>query len=115
MKTLLLVLALASVSVAASADTRCGWILNPTPGNTALIDGDGDWVVSVQGGYQAQGVLNANVSTDQFIEVNGNYGYYCGCISGKFDNKAKLVKRIDSDSVKPLKACLMDSKIPSIK
>jgi hypothetical protein len=39
-------------------ETRCGWLHNPTPRNWYLIDKDGSWVISMQGGYEAQGMDN---------------------------------------------------------
>ena len=37
------------------AGTRCGWFSNPTPANASLYDRDGEWVIGVQGGHQAEG------------------------------------------------------------
>jgi Protein of unknown function (DUF4087) len=36
-------------------ETRCGWFSNPTPANASLFDRDGEWIIGVQGGYQAEG------------------------------------------------------------
>ena len=37
------------------SEMRCGWFSNPTPGNASLYDRDGEWIIGVQGGYQADG------------------------------------------------------------
>src|SRR5678816_1524495 len=37
------------------AEMRCGWFSNPTPANASLFDREGEWIISVQGGYQAEG------------------------------------------------------------
>lgn len=37
------------------AKVRCGWFENPTPANAWLTDRDGDWIIPVQGGHQANG------------------------------------------------------------
>ena len=36
-------------------ETRCGWFSNPTPANASLYDRDDEWIISVQGGHQAEG------------------------------------------------------------
>ncbi len=51
---LLLVLFLVPVRTVA-AERRCGWLENPTPGNFSLRDRGGEWVLGVQGGYEAEG------------------------------------------------------------
>jgi hypothetical protein len=46
---------IASISIFAvpvsGTETRCGWLYNPTPLNWYLIDKDGRWIISQQGGY----------------------------------------------------------------
>ena len=37
------------------SETRCGWFSDPTPANASLYDRDGEWIIAVQGGYQAEG------------------------------------------------------------
>ena len=37
------------------SEMRCGWFSNPTPANASLYDRDGEWIIGVQGGYQADG------------------------------------------------------------
>jgi hypothetical protein len=32
-----------------AAETRCGWLQNPTPANWWLTDRDGTWTISAQG------------------------------------------------------------------
>ena len=115
MKIIGLILLLASFSTFANTDTRCGWIFNPTPGNIALIDGEGEWIIGIQRGYHAKGELTSKVSSDNFIEVNGRYGYYCGCVTGEYLEGAKIVTKIHSDTAQPLKVCLQDPDIPSMK
>ena len=96
------------------ADTRCGWIHNPTPGNHWLIDADGLWIISVQGGHQAEGDLKYPPD-DQFVDTNRSYGYFCGCVNVlKVDDKNKISK-FDNASSKLLKTCLKDEDLPAPK
>src|SRR6266536_2441789 len=36
-------------------ETRCGWFSNPTPANAWLWDREGEWIIGVQGDFQAEG------------------------------------------------------------
>ena len=40
---LALILILAGLATASAAENRCGWLVNPTPGNWWLTDRDGTW------------------------------------------------------------------------
>jgi hypothetical protein len=92
---------------------RCGWVVNPTPGNWWLTDRDGDWIMAMQGGYETAGMENIpDLTTREWVANNGNYGYACGCISGSFDPKRMKVARIDKYQRKPLAACRSDRKLP---
>jgi len=37
------------------SETRCGWFSNSTPANASVHDREAEWIISVQGGYQAEG------------------------------------------------------------
>jgi len=39
-----------------ASELRCGWLQNPTPANQWLIDKDGTWDISLEGGYSAPGI-----------------------------------------------------------
>jgi len=111
-----LVLALAFFSVVAQAETRCGWLDNPTPANYWLTDADGTWTMSVQGGYQAEGLdLIEYPSDDQYVDVNGNYGYFCACMNVETDSRTERILKVKSAKAKLLKDCLKDPNLPSYK
>jgi hypothetical protein len=38
-----------------AVQTRCGWFINPSPANAWFMDPEGDWLIGLQGGYQAHG------------------------------------------------------------
>ena len=99
--------------VSAAPAERCGWIVNPTPGNWWLDDRDGSWEIGVQGGYQAEGMDRIpDLSARQWVVTNaGSYGYGCGCMRVAVDAKRHRVKRIFSVRQKPLAACRADRRL----
>lgn len=86
---------------------RCGWFSNPTPSNAWLLDKDGEWTISVQGGYEAAGEWPA-VKESQWIKTNVHYGYGCACIRASVDKRTMRVIEIKSSYGRPLSACRKD-------
>ena len=86
-------------------ETRCGWFSNPTPANASLFDRDGEWIIGVQGGYQAEGDWP---ETKEWVETNVHYGYGCTCARVSVDRPSKRVIRIESSKGRPLSACRRD-------
>lgn len=114
MKTILaLFIAFAGSTAFAKPEVRCGWIENPTPANYWIIDADGEWTISVQGGYQAEGdVVFPRDGANNYVKTNFNYGYFCGCINATVDKADRKVLKIFSASAKSLSACLNDPALP---
>jgi hypothetical protein len=99
-----------------AVETRCGWINNPTPANYTITDAERTWVIAVQGGYQAEGVDKIEYpSEDQYVDINGSYGYWCGCMKVETDTGDEIVEKIFSSKAKLLKDCLKDPNLPSMK
>ena len=97
---------------AARAETRCGYVNNPTPGNYWLIDSQGEWIMVSQGKERDPGMDQVpDLSEHDFVKTNGAYGYACGCISGDFDAAAMQVAKIASFKQKPLAACRKDKNL----
>ncbi|MCW5958783.1 MAG: DUF4087 domain-containing protein [Pyrinomonadaceae bacterium] len=88
-------------------ENRCGWFFNPTPANAWLNDKDGQWIIAVQDGHQAEGDW-AEFSDDQWVATNGNYGYGCACMRVIVDKKNMRVLKIVSARSKALSACRRD-------
>jgi len=110
----ILSIALAAAPVAA-AETRCGWLQNPTPANWWLIDRDGEWLIGAQGGYQAPGMDEMpDMSTRGWVEVNGHYGYGCACMRVATDRATRRVTRIFSATPVPLRQCRRDRRLPRL-
>ena len=94
-------------AAAAQAETRCGWFVNPTPANASLHDRDGEWVVGVQGGHQAEGDW-PGFAKGQWVETNGHYGYGCACMKARVERETHYVLAIESARARPLSACRRD-------
>lgn len=89
-------------------ENRCGWYSNPTPGNHWIEDKDGEWIIGVQGGQQAEGDYPPEFSDSQWVKTNGNYGYGCACLRVKTDKKNMEITEVVSATAKPLSACRND-------
>src|SRR5258705_12486965 len=63
-------------------ETRCGWFVNPTPGNVWLYDREAEWTIGVQGGHQVDGDWPwPAFKRGQWVRTNaGSYGYGCACL-----------------------------------
>lgn len=91
---------------AASVETRCGWFSNPTPANVSLFDRDGEWIIGVQGGHQAEG--DWGDFGKQWVKTNVNYGYGCACLKLELNRTTKEVTKIDNFRARPLAVCRKD-------
>ena len=100
----------------ALAETRCGWLVNPTPANWWLIDADGEWTIGEQGGYQAPGLDEAPwTGAREQVPTNGNYGYECACMVVTSEPDTMTIARVVSVRSKPLKACEDDPELPDMQ
>ncbi|HEU4404836.1 MAG TPA: DUF4087 domain-containing protein [Polyangiaceae bacterium] len=94
-------------------ETRCGWFENPTPANAWLTDRDGEWLISMQGGYHADGDWPPAFKRRQWVHTNGgSYGYGCACMHVSVDRAKKRVRKIASARPLELSACRAD---PALK
>lgn len=91
----------------AKAEKRCGWFFNPTPANAWIDDADGEWMISVQGGYQADGDW-PDFPDDKWVKTNGNYGYGCACMKVTVNASERRIIKILSATAKPLADCRRD-------
>ena len=97
----------ATPSAIQSSEMRCGWFSNPTPANASLFDADAEWLIGVQGGYQADGDWPA-FGPKEWVKTNVHYGYGCACMRVQVDRAEKKVIRIESARARPLSACRKD-------
>jgi len=88
-------------------ETRCGWFSNPTPANASLHDRDDEWIISAQGGYQAEGKW-PSFKPGQWVETNGHYGHGCACLRVRVNRETYRVIEIKSARARPLSACRRD-------
>lgn len=101
----------------AVSETRCGWFVNPTPGNFYLSDADGDWWFASQGSLEVGGWETLDWSEADFgadwVATNGSYGYGCACASGDYGTaRGGEVWFIDRLRALPLRKCLADPALP---
>ena len=107
-----LLIAAAAVATPAPAK-RCGWLVNPTPGNWWLIDRAGEWELGFQGGYQAPGMdTMPDMSTRGWVETNGSYGHGCACMTVATDARARRITRVIRATPMPLATCRADRRLP---
>lgn len=94
---------------------RCGWLENPTPANWWLRDRDGEWTLSVQGGYQVPGIAEMpDMTTKGWVVTNaGGYGYGCACMEVQVNKKTHDVTRLISAHPLPIKQCKADRTLPA--
>lgn len=104
---IVILLALMIPTIAQASENRCGWFENPTPANAWLIDRDGQWIIGVQGGHQADGDWP---ETGEWVASNGSYGYGCAC--AKVETTDGRVLKIISSKPLPLRTCRAD---PALK
>lgn len=97
---------------AALAETRCGYVVNPTPGNWWITDNKADWIMTTQGVDRDPGMdFIPDLTTHDFVKTNGAYGYACGCVTGAFDAQNHTVVKITGFARKPLTACRKDKSL----
>ncbi|WP_036945471.1 DUF4087 domain-containing protein [Pseudanabaena sp. PCC 6802] len=102
---------ISGLSAQSKVEKRCGWFQNPTPANAWLSDRDGLWLISSQGGYQAQGDWPPEFPPNQWIRTNvGSYGYGCACFDVTVDRSTnpKRIVEIKSAQAQALKVCRTD-------
>lgn len=105
--TLALAQAGAQAQAGETAVQRCGWFENPTPANAWLTDRDGEWIIGVQGGHQADGDW-PEFARFRWVRSNGSYGYGCACMKVLADAATGRVSRIVSSRSRPLGICRND-------
>lgn len=93
--------------VVEKVETRCGWFTNPTPANAWLYDSQRQWIISIQGGYEAEGDW-PDIPRKQWVVTNVHYGYGCACLRVIVDRKTSKVIKIVSSSARPLSVCRRD-------
>ena len=109
------VVILALAPAALMAETRCGWIDNPTPANWWLTDRDGEWTLMLLGAGDRNGFVDAPWDGDfgeDWIETNGHYGYGCACFEGAVDRATGWATQVSRLAPLPLARCTGDPALP---
>src|SRR5699024_5299624 len=92
----------------------CGWFENPTPANAWLTDRHGEWVIGLQGGYQAEGFW-PEFDEDEWVKTNIHYGYGCACLDSVLNKEERLVVHIVAAASQPLGTCKRDKEIADLE
>ena len=107
-KLLAITLCCCLAPMVAEAETRCGWLSNPTPRDWSLNDADGEWVIMVQGGYEAKGMDKiSDMQEGEFVSMNYSHGYACYCLDVTTSNDGGI-EEIFSSKQLPLSKCRDD-------
>jgi hypothetical protein len=94
-------------------ENRCGWVVNPTPGNWRLTDAQATWIIATQGRDDDPGMDKVgDIAAGDYVKTNGLYGHACGCMRGWFDKGQTKVVQILSFTQKPIAACTSDPRLP---
>ena len=110
--------AVLSAGVPAMAESRCGWLDNPTPANYWLTDADGAWTLMVQGGAIENGFIDLPAEQFDFADEweyrnVGSYGFGCACIEGDFGPVGSgEVVQVREMRPLPLAKCRADPALP---
>lgn len=104
-------------TAASAAEERCGWYLNPTPGNLLLLDQDGEWWITSQmqaNGPDAEGADTApDFDRKQYVQTQPNgYGYGCACLTVETDAAARQITRVLGGKTVTLAQCKADKALP---
>jgi hypothetical protein len=94
-------------------ENRCGWLVNPTPANYELVDREGRWLLSSQGGYQAPGIDDMpDMTVAGWVSDNGSYGHGCACLKVTTNKRSMKITRLLSSRALPLARCTADRTLP---
>ncbi|MDU7519924.1 MAG: DUF4087 domain-containing protein [Roseomonas mucosa] len=103
-------------SPAGAAERRCGWLINPTPNNLSLLDSSGEWTLSLQGSYEAEGIESMPERRERdWVVTNGiSYGYGCACLQVETSTEGddRRVRRVLGGTTEPLSRCQRDRRLP---
>lgn len=113
--TLSALVVFSATAAMAAPENRCGWVVNPTPGNWWLTDRDATWIMASQGSDEgAVGMENiGDISAGDYVASNGNYGYACGCMKVETDAASERILAVYSFKQLPISKCERDKSLPA--
>lgn len=110
-RTVALAVLASLASTAAHAETRCGWLSNPSMGLWELYDADGLWTIRSNAiHYEAKGTDKIpDISTGEYVYTFASHGYACACLD--VDTEPEIILEIRSVRQLPLSTCERDPAI----
>ena len=104
----------ALLALPAAAETRCGWLDNPTPANWFLTDRDGAWALGLQGVDLRNNWFDLEAPDfAEWADAGGRAGYGCACFEGSVDPESGNATWIASLRPLPLSRCHNDPALPA--
>ena len=99
-----------------AAEQRCGWYINPTPGNLWLQDKDAIWWITSQGQDQGPDAIGADdkaprMDDKEYVDKGNGHGHGCACLTVDTDHKGKIT-RVYSGQTLSLARCKADKTLP---
>jgi Protein of unknown function (DUF4087) len=99
-----------------AAEQRCGWYINPTPGNLWLQDTQTIWWITSQNQAEGPDAIGADDNAPQmngkeYVDKGNGHGHGCACLTVDTDHKEKIT-RVYSGKTIPLARCKADKTLP---
>jgi hypothetical protein len=100
-----------------AAEQRCGWYINPTPGNLWLQDKDAIWSITSQAQSDGPDAVGADdkapmMNSNEYVDKGNGHGHGCACLTVDTDRKKKKITRVYSGHLLPLTRCKADGTLP---
>ncbi len=94
----------ATVAMAEAAETRCGWLQNPTPANWWLDDSEGTCTL------MTQGAGNEPAGFDRIPDISAG-----ACMKVETDAAEGRITAIHSVRQLPISQCANDTALPAVE
>jgi Protein of unknown function (DUF4087) len=99
-----------------ASEQRCGWYINPTPGNLWLQDKDALWGITSQMQSEGPDAIGADdkapqMNSKEYMDKGTGHGHRCACLTVDTDHKDKIT-RVYSGRTLPLAKCKEDKTLP---
>jgi hypothetical protein len=99
-----------------ASEQRCGWYINPTPGNLWLQDKDALWGITSQMQSEGPDAIGADdkapqMNSKEYMDKGTGHGHGCACLTVDTDHKDKIT-RVYSGRTLPRAKCKEDKTLP---
>ncbi|WP_284281777.1 DUF4087 domain-containing protein [Limnobacter litoralis] len=84
---------------------ECGWFINPVPNEVTFATKHESWIISQQGGHEAQGDWPEFPDKQWAVTNSGFHGYGCACMKLEVETATHFVQKIVDSKIKSLDYC----------